>query len=226
MGPHEVPGGSWIVQGVDPQGANFALVSPDPLSEREMKHGSKITPCLWYDHDDAEEAANFYVTPVPRQPDRQCPALARRQSVDEGRRTCWSSSSPSPASNISASTAAPSSRSPRRSRFQVRTEDQAETDRLWDALIANGGEESQCGWLKDRWGLSWQITPKRLLELIGDPDQDRARRAMEAMMTMRKIDIAAIERGRRRRNGDADGFRRTFDVRPVDGLLGSGGAGP
>ena len=78
--------------------------------------------------------------------------------------------------------------------FQVRTEDQAETDRLWDAIVSNGGEESMCGWCKDRWGLSWQITPKRLLELNADPDPGRARRAMEAMMKMRKIDIAAVER--------------------------------
>src|SRR5687768_17984388 len=76
----------------------------------------------------------------------------------------------------------------------VDCEDQDETDRLWDALTANGGEESMCGWLKDRWGLSWQITPKRLLELVGDPDKDRARRAMEAMLEMRKIDIAAVEK--------------------------------
>jgi predicted 3-demethylubiquinone-9 3-methyltransferase (glyoxalase superfamily) len=78
--------------------------------------------------------------------------------------------------------------------LMIVTEDQAETDRLWDALIANGGEESVCGWLKDRYGLSWQITPRRLLELEQDPDQGRARRAMEAMLKMRKIDIAAIER--------------------------------
>ena len=78
--------------------------------------------------------------------------------------------------------------------LQVQTEDQEETDRLWDALTANGGEESMCGWLKDRWGLSWQITPKRLLELVGDPNKDRARRAMEAMLEMHKIDIAAVEK--------------------------------
>jgi predicted 3-demethylubiquinone-9 3-methyltransferase (glyoxalase superfamily) len=78
--------------------------------------------------------------------------------------------------------------------LQVLTEDQAETDRLWDALTANGGEESQCGWLKDRWGLSWQITPRRLLELIADKNPDRARRAMEAMLKMRRIDIAEVER--------------------------------
>jgi predicted 3-demethylubiquinone-9 3-methyltransferase (glyoxalase superfamily) len=78
--------------------------------------------------------------------------------------------------------------------LQYLTEDQAETDRLWDALTANGGEESVCGWLKDRYGLSWQITPRRLLELIADKDPDRARRAMEAMMKMRRIDIAEVER--------------------------------
>jgi predicted 3-demethylubiquinone-9 3-methyltransferase (glyoxalase superfamily) len=76
----------------------------------------------------------------------------------------------------------------------IQTEDQAETDRLWQALTANGGEESVCGWLKDRWGLSWQITPRRLTELIADSDPGRARRAMEAMMKMRKIDIAALDR--------------------------------
>ena len=83
--------------------------------------------------------------------------------------------------------------------FQVRTEDQAETDRLWEALTADGGEESQCGWLKDRWGFSWQITPERLLELMADPDRDRARRAMEAMMKMKKIDIAEDRTRLRRR---------------------------
>jgi predicted 3-demethylubiquinone-9 3-methyltransferase (glyoxalase superfamily) len=77
--------------------------------------------------------------------------------------------------------------------FQVRTEDQAETDRLWDALIADGGEESMCGWLKDRWGMSWQITPQRLLDLMANSDHDRAKRAMQAMMKMRKIDIATLE---------------------------------
>ncbi len=77
--------------------------------------------------------------------------------------------------------------------FMIDCADQAEVDRLWAALT-DGGTESQCGWLKDRWGVSWQVTPTRLMALIGDPDPARARRAMEAMMTMGKIDIAAIER--------------------------------
>jgi predicted 3-demethylubiquinone-9 3-methyltransferase (glyoxalase superfamily) len=81
--------------------------------------------------------------------------------------------------------------------FQVVTEDQAETDRLWHAIISNGGSESQCGWCKDRWGLSWQITPRALLEAINAEDRAAARRAFEAMMGMSKIDIAAIEAARR-----------------------------
>ncbi|WP_372013823.1 VOC family protein [Pseudoxanthomonas sp. 10H] len=81
--------------------------------------------------------------------------------------------------------------------FQVATRDQAETDRLWNAIVGNGGQESACGWCKDKWGLSWQITPRVLTEAIADPDQAAARRAFEAMMTMRKIDVAAIEAARR-----------------------------
>jgi predicted 3-demethylubiquinone-9 3-methyltransferase (glyoxalase superfamily) len=81
--------------------------------------------------------------------------------------------------------------------FQVATADQAETDRYWDAIVDNGGQESACGWCKDRWGLSWQITPVALIQAITDPDPAAARRAFEAMMEMKKIDIAAIEAARR-----------------------------
>lgn len=81
--------------------------------------------------------------------------------------------------------------------FQVATDDQAETDRLWDAIVGNGGQESVCGWCKDRWGLSWQITPRALTSALKDPDPDAARRAFEAMMLMKKIDIATIEAVRR-----------------------------
>jgi 2-polyprenyl-6-hydroxyphenyl methylase/3-demethylubiquinone-9 3-methyltransferase len=81
--------------------------------------------------------------------------------------------------------------------FQVATDDQAETDRLWNAIIGNGGQESACGWCKDKWGLSWQITPRALTAAVTDPDSKAAKRAFEAMMTMRKIDIAAIEAARR-----------------------------
>ena len=77
--------------------------------------------------------------------------------------------------------------------FQVATDDQAETDRLWNAIVGNGGQESACGWCKDKWGLSWQITPRVLSAAIADPDRAAARRAFEAMMQMGKIDVAAIE---------------------------------
>ncbi len=88
---------------------------------------------------------------------------------------------------------APSSRSRRRSRSSSPAADQDEVDRYWDALTADGGQEQPCAWLKDRWGLSWQIVPDRLVELIRDPDPDRSHRAIQAMFTMTKIDIAAIE---------------------------------
>ena len=81
--------------------------------------------------------------------------------------------------------------------FQVSTGDQAETDRLWNAIVGNGGQASACGWCKDKWGVSWQITPRALMEAITDPDRAAAKRAFEAMMGMGKIDIAAIEAARR-----------------------------
>ena len=77
--------------------------------------------------------------------------------------------------------------------FQIVTEDQAETDRLWNAIVGNDGQESECGWCKDRWGLSWQITPRVLLEAFSGDDPEKARHAFEAMMTMRKIDVARIQ---------------------------------
>ena len=80
--------------------------------------------------------------------------------------------------------------------FQVITEDQAETDRYWNAIVDNGGAESQCGWCKDRWGVSWQISPRVLLEAVFGDDKAAAKRAFEAMMPMRKIDIATIEAAR------------------------------
>jgi predicted 3-demethylubiquinone-9 3-methyltransferase (glyoxalase superfamily) len=81
--------------------------------------------------------------------------------------------------------------------FQIVTEDQAETDRYWNAIVNNGGAESACGWCKDKWGLSWQITPRALLDAMTGKDQAAAKRVFDAMMTMRKIDIATIEAARR-----------------------------
>ena len=81
--------------------------------------------------------------------------------------------------------------------FQVATDDQAETDRYWNAIVGHGGQESQCGWCRDRWGISWQITPRALSEGVADPDPVVAKRVFEAMMTMRKIDVAGIVAARR-----------------------------
>lgn len=81
--------------------------------------------------------------------------------------------------------------------FQVATDTQDETDRYWDAIVGNGGQESQCGWCKDRWGISWQITPRALTDGMSDPDPDVRKRVFQAMMGMRRIDIAAIEAARR-----------------------------
>jgi 2-polyprenyl-6-hydroxyphenyl methylase/3-demethylubiquinone-9 3-methyltransferase len=81
--------------------------------------------------------------------------------------------------------------------FQVTTEDQAETDRLWNAIVGNGGQEKDCGWCQDRWGVSWQITPRVLMDAVTGTDRAAAKRAFEAMMTMKKIDVAAIEAARR-----------------------------
>jgi predicted 3-demethylubiquinone-9 3-methyltransferase (glyoxalase superfamily) len=152
---------------------------------------SKITPCLWYDGN-AEEAANFYVTLLPdSRVDNVVHSPADTPSGPEGYVLLVEFTLAGQAyiglnggSQFHFTEAVS---------FQVRTEDQEETDRLWDALIADGGEESVCGWLKDRWGLSWQITPQRLLDLMADSDHGRAKRAMEAMMKMKKIDIAAVE---------------------------------
>jgi len=153
---------------------------------------SKITPCLWYDGD-AEAAANFYVTLLPN------------SRVDKVQRSPADTPS-GPAGTVlvveftlagqkfMGLNGGPQFKFTEAVSFVIQTEDQAETDRLWEALTANGGEESVCGWLKDRWGLSWQITPKRLTELLADSDPGRARRAMEAMLKMVKIDIAALER--------------------------------
>lgn len=152
----------------------------------------KIVPCLWFDGD-AEAATAFYVSLLA---DSRVTAV-NRSPVD----------TPSgPAGSVLtvqfvlagheyvALNGGPNFRFTEAVSFMVMTEDQAETDRLWDALIADGGSENACGWLKDRWGLSWQITPRRLMDLTTDPDPARAAAAMQSMMTMRKIDIAALDR--------------------------------
>ena len=152
---------------------------------------NKATLCLWYDKD-AEEAAQFYaatfpdsaVGPVHRAPGdfpggKQGDALTVEFTVLGIACVGLNGGPIFPHSEAFS--------------FQVSTETQEETDRYWNAIVGNGGQESECGWCKDRWGLSWQITPRVLTTAIADPDRAAAGRAFEAMMEMRKIDIAAIE---------------------------------
>jgi predicted 3-demethylubiquinone-9 3-methyltransferase (glyoxalase superfamily) len=155
-----------------------------------MSH--KIAPCVWYDGT-AEEAAQFYAETFPGSsvdavhlsptdyPDgKQGDVLTVEFTV------CGM-----PFVGLNGGSTFPQTEAVS---FQVYTDDQQETDRLWDAIVGNGGTESACGWCKDRWGVSWQITPRALMAATTHPDKAAAKRAMESMMTMRKIDIAAIER--------------------------------
>jgi len=151
----------------------------------------KIAACIWYDGA-AEEAATFYaatfadshVGAVHRSP-ADYPDGAAGQVITVAFTVCGMAFL-----GLNGGPRFPHSEAVS---FQVYTDDQAETDRLWHAIVENGGSESMCGWCKDRWGLSWQITPRALMAAMANPDPVAARRGMEAMMTMRKIDIAAIE---------------------------------
>jgi predicted 3-demethylubiquinone-9 3-methyltransferase (glyoxalase superfamily) len=152
----------------------------------------KIVPCLWFDGE-AEAAANFYVSLFPDSrvdavhrspadyPSGQAGDVLTVQFTLAGRRYLGLNGGP-----IFHFTEALS--------LQIDCDDQAEVDRIWDAIIAGGGEASRCGWIKDRWGLSWQVTPRRLTEMMTSPDRAAAKRAMEAMMTMGKIEVAVLER--------------------------------
>jgi len=149
----------------------------------------KITPFLWFDTQ-AEEAANLYVSIFPN---------AKVTSVSR-----YSEAGPGPAGSamtvqieldglpVTLLNGGPVFKPTEAFSFSVTCEDQAEVDRYWAALTADGGEESQCGWLKDRYGFSWQIVPRALPELLGDPDRAKARRAMQAMLQMKKLDVAKL----------------------------------
>jgi len=151
-----------------------------------------ITPCLWFDKQ-AEEAANFYaglfpdsrVDAVHRAPaDYPSGKAGDALSVEftlMGRPFMGLNGGPQFRFNEAVS-------------FSIACQDQAEVDRYWDVLTSGGGEPGPCGWCKDRFGLSWQVVPKALPRLLGDPDPARARRTMEAMMKMGKLDVAALER--------------------------------
>ena len=151
-----------------------------------------ITPFLWFDTE-AEDAARFYVSLFP---DSQLGAIARYGEAGPGA-ACSVMTVAFELNGMSfvALNGGPVYQFTEAFSLQVPCDDQAEIDRLWAALT-EGGEESRCGWLKDRWGLSWQIIPSRLPQLIGGDDPQKARRALEAMFAMNKFDIAALERAR------------------------------
>jgi len=156
---------------------------------------AKNTICLWYDRD-AEEAARFYAQTFP---DSAVHAVYRAPGdFPSGEKgdvlTVWFSVLGIPCLGLNGG---PTFRHNEAFSFQVATEDQAETDRYWNAIVGNGGQESACGWCKDKWGISWQITPIALTEAITDPDAAVAQRAFAAMMQMKKIDVAAIAAARR-----------------------------
>jgi 2-polyprenyl-6-hydroxyphenyl methylase/3-demethylubiquinone-9 3-methyltransferase len=160
-----------------------------PILETTMT--PKNTICLWYNND-AEEAANFYAKTFP---DSEVKAVHRAPgdypSGKEGDvLTVEFTVYGIPCIGLNGGDAFKHSEA---FSFQIATDDQAETDRLWNAIVGNGGQESECGWCKDRWGLSWQITPRVLTEAFTHPDRAVAKRAFDAMMTMQKIDVAKIE---------------------------------
>jgi 2-polyprenyl-6-hydroxyphenyl methylase/3-demethylubiquinone-9 3-methyltransferase len=160
-----------------------------------MATPAKNTICLWYDHD-AEEAARFYARTFP---DSSVGAVHRAPSDNPSGKegaalTVEFTVMGIPCIGLNGG---PVFKHSEAFSFQVSTKDQAETDRYWNAIVKNGGQESMCGWCKDKWGVSWQITPTALIKAVSDPDRAAAKRAFDAMMQMKKIDIAKIEAARR-----------------------------
>ncbi len=160
-----------------------------------MTTPAKNTICLWYDRG-AEDAARFYAATFPNS---SVGAVLRAPGdFPSGKKgdvlTVEFTVMGIPCLGINGG---PAFKHSEAFSFQVATADQAETDRYWSAIVGNGGQESECGWCKDKWGLSWQITPLALTEAITDSDPAAAKRAFDAMMTMRKIDIITIVAARR-----------------------------
>ncbi len=154
----------------------------------------KNTICLWYDKD-ALEAARFYEATFP---DSKVTAVHKAPSDFPGGKKGDELTVEFTVVGIPciAINGGPAFRQSEAFSFQIATDSQEETDRYWNAIVGNGGEESQCGWCRDRWGLNWQITPRALTDAM-DMGGDEAQRAFQAMMGMKKIDIATIEKARR-----------------------------
>jgi 2-polyprenyl-6-hydroxyphenyl methylase/3-demethylubiquinone-9 3-methyltransferase len=167
-----------------------------------MTDKMKIATCLWFNKN-AEEAANFYAATFP---DSRVTAVHKSPTdYPSGKTgdvlTVEFTILGQPFVGLNGG---PEFTFDEAISFQVFTDTQEETDRYWNAIVGSGGQESVCGWCKDRFGLSWQIVPRALMEAINDPDTAAAKRAMNAMMTMKKIDIARIEAARA---GDAHAVR-------------------